>query len=272
MALLVATGLPACQRHGAHAHVLAIADNVDPASLNPLLAHDQDTIGYDLLVTQTLVGLSAENRLVPVLVTRVPSRANGDVSRDGKTIVYHLRHDVCFADGTGLTAADVAFTYRAIVDPRNPVESIDAYRRIAALRTPDRYTIVVRLHDPWNAAVAELFAQADFAFGILPAHAFSSTDVRRGAWDQRPFGTGPFRVTQWQRANHIVLERNPYYRACAAAAPHRAFAHPDDAELAAGVEYRRGQPYRDRAGAGAAGAADSARARSSSRRSTAPTS
>ena len=191
--------------------MLAIADNVDPASLNPLLAHDQDTIGYDLLVTQTLVGLSAENRLVPVLVTRVPSRANGDVSRDGKTIVYHLRHDVRFADGTGLTAADVAFTYRAIVDPRNPVESIDAYRRIAALRTPDRYTIVVRLHDPWNAAVAELFAQADFAFGILPAHAFSSTDVRRGAWDQRPFGTGPFRVTQWQRANHIVLERNPYF-------------------------------------------------------------
>lgn len=60
--------------------MLAIADNVDPTSLNPLLAHDQDTIGYDLLVTQTLVGLSAENRLVPVLVTRVPSRANGDVS------------------------------------------------------------------------------------------------------------------------------------------------------------------------------------------------
>jgi peptide/nickel transport system substrate-binding protein len=211
MALLVATGLSACQRHGAHAHVLAIADNVDPTSLNPLLAHDQDTIGYDLLVTQTLVGLSAENRLVPVLVTRVPSRANGDVSGDGKTIVYHLRHDVRFADGTELTAADVAFTYRAIVDPRNPVESIDAYRRIAALQTPDRYTVVVRLHDPWNAAVAELFAQADFAFGILPAHAFSSTDVRRGAWDQRPFGTGPFRVTQWQRANRIVLERNPYF-------------------------------------------------------------
>ncbi|HEY4434354.1 MAG TPA: peptide ABC transporter substrate-binding protein [Candidatus Cybelea sp.] len=212
MALLVATALSACQRPGPQAHVLAIADNVDPTSLNPLLAHDQDTIGYDLLVTQTLVGLSAENRLVPILVTRVPSRANGDVSRDGKTIVYHLRHGVRFADGSELTAADVAFTYRAIVDPRNPVESVDAYRRIAALLTPDRYTVVVRLRNPWNAAVAELFAQADFAFGILPAHAFSATDVRRGAWDQLPFGTGPFRVTQWQRANRIVLERNLYFR------------------------------------------------------------
>jgi peptide/nickel transport system substrate-binding protein len=175
--------------------VLFIADNVDPTSLNPLLAHDQDTIGYDLLVTQTLVGLSADNRLVPVLVTRVPSRVNGDVSPDGRTIVYHLRRGIRFADGAELTSADVGFTYRAIVDPRNPVESVDAYRRIAALQTSDRYTVVVRLHRPWNAAVAELFAQADFAFGILPAHAFATTDIRRGAWDQRPFGTGPFRVT-----------------------------------------------------------------------------
>jgi peptide/nickel transport system substrate-binding protein len=210
--LVCALAMAACGHGGRTAHALTIADNVDPASLNPLLAHDQDTIGYDLLVTETLIGLSAGNRLVPVLVTRVPTRENGDVSRDGKTIVYHLRPNVRFADGTPFTSADVAFTYRAILDPRNPVESQDAYRRIAALKTPDRHTVVVRLRHRWNAAVAELFAQADFAFGILPAHAFTSTDVTRAAWNQRPFGTGPFRVTQWLRGNRIVLEPNPYYR------------------------------------------------------------
>jgi peptide/nickel transport system substrate-binding protein len=193
-------------------HVLVIADNADPSSLNPLLAHDQDTIGYDLLVTQTLVGLSPRNRLVPVLVTRIPSRSNGDISPDGRTILYHLRRNVRFADGRELTAADVAFTYRAIVDARNPVESVDAYRRIASLQTRDRYTVVVRLKRRWNAAVGELFAEADFAFGILPAHAFTSDDVTRAAWNDRPFGTGPFRVVVWQRASRIVLERNPYYR------------------------------------------------------------
>jgi peptide/nickel transport system substrate-binding protein len=192
--------------------VLRIADNVDPSSLNPLLAHDQDTIGYDLLVTETLIGLSRQNRLVPLLVTRVPSRANGDISPDGKTIVYHLKPSVRFADGTELTSRDVAFTYRAILDHRNPVESVDAYARIATLRTPDEKTVVVRLKRRWNAAVAELFAQSDFAFGILPAHAFESTDVTRAAWNERPFGTGPFRVAQWRRGNEIVLEPNPYYR------------------------------------------------------------
>ncbi len=185
---------------------------MDPSSLNPLLAHDQDTIGYDLLVTQTLVGLSAENKLVPVLVKRVPTHANGDISADGKTIAYHLRRGVRFADGRELTSADVAFTFRAIVDPRNPVESEDAYRRVISLETPDRYTVIVRLKQRWNAGTAELFAQADFAFGILPAHAFSSTDVTKAAWNQRPFGTGPFRVVTWERANRIVLEPNRYFR------------------------------------------------------------
>ncbi len=209
----VLASLVACTRGGERGapHVLTIADSVNPTSLDPLLAHDQVTIGLDLLVTQTLVGLSAENQLVPVLVTRVPSRANGDVSPDGKTIVYHLKR-VRFADGAPLTSGDVAFTYRAILDPRNPVESQDAYRRIASLRTPDAHTVVVRLRRRWNAAVAELFAEADFAFGILPAHAFASTDVTRAAWNERPFGTGPFRVARWQRANRITLIRNPYYR------------------------------------------------------------
>jgi peptide/nickel transport system substrate-binding protein len=212
LALLLAT---ACAQHhisAADSHVLRIADEVDPSSLNPLLAHDQDTIGYDLLVTQTLVGLSSENRLVPVLVTRVPSRANGDVSADGRKIVYHLRSGVRFADGVLFSSRDVVFTYQAILDPRNPVLSADAYRRIASLDAPDARTVVIRLRERWNAAVAELFAQADFAFGILPSHAFSTTDVTRADWNAHPFGTGPFRVVSWQRANRIVLEPNPYFR------------------------------------------------------------
>jgi peptide/nickel transport system substrate-binding protein len=214
IALAALVTLAACSAAATHGepHTLRIADTADPSSLNPLLAHDQDTIGYDLLVTETLIGLDARNRLVPVLVTRVPTVANGDVSPDGKRIVYHLRTDVRFADGMPFTSRDVAFTYRAIMDSRNPVESQDAYRRIASLETPSPRTVVVRLFKRWNAAVAEIFAQADFAFGILPAHAFASTDVTRGQWNQLPFGTGPFRVTQWSRGNRIVLDPNPYYR------------------------------------------------------------
>lgn len=193
------------------AQILRIADLADPSSLNPLLAHDQETIGNDLLSVQTLIGLDEHNHRVPLLLTRIPSRENGDISPDGLRITYHLRRGVRFADGVELTSKDVAFTYRAILDPRNNVLSQDAYRRIAALRAPDRYTVVVTLKHPWNAAVNDLFAQSDFAFGILPAHAFAGTDLARATWEQHPFGTGPFKVEQWRRGDRIVLVPNPYF-------------------------------------------------------------
>jgi len=197
--MLLATALASagCSRGTGQAryaapHDLRIADEADPSSLNPLLAHDQVTIGFDLLFVQTLVGVDAANRLVPVLITRVPTRANGDISRDGRTIVYHLRRGVRFADGKPLTSADVAFTFAAIVDPRNPFLSEDAYRRVSSLSTPDPHTVVVRLHAPWNAAVRELFAQSDFAFGILPRHAFASTSLRGAPWESTPLARGLF--------------------------------------------------------------------------------
>ena len=210
-ALVLLAGCAAFSGTSGGTHVLRIADTSDPDSLNPLLAHDQDTIGWDLLFCQTLIGLDAHNALVPVLVTRVPTRGNGGISRDGRTITYRLRAGIRFADGQPLTSMDVAFTYRAILDSRNNVLSQDAYRRIESLRTPDGRTIVIRLRTPWNAATSVLFAQADFAFGVLPAHAFASTDVVRAAWGQQPFGTGPFRVVEWRRGDRIVLEPNPYF-------------------------------------------------------------
>ena len=211
---LAASLFAGCGRHSipADPHVLRVAYSGDPGSLVPFLAIDQDVIGLDSLFCETLVGLSAENRDVPILVTRVPSRQNGDISPDGTTIAYHLRADARFADGMPLTSADVAFTYRAIFDSRNRATSVEPYRRIASLQTPDQHTVVIHLREPWNAAVRVLFAQSDFPYGILPKHAFKDTQVVGTPWENAPFGTGPFRVTEWKRGDRIVLEANRYYR------------------------------------------------------------
>ncbi len=193
-------------------HVLRIAYAGDPASLVPFIAIDQEIIAIDTLFCQTLVGLSADNRDVPILLTRIPSRRNGDVSADGTRITYHLLPGARFADGVPLTSADVAFTYRAIFDRRNRATSVEPYRRIVSLRTPDAHTVVIQLRKPWNAAVRALFAQADYVYGILPKHAFADTKVVGTPWENAPFGSGPFRVKAWLRGDRIILERNPYYR------------------------------------------------------------
>jgi peptide/nickel transport system substrate-binding protein len=211
LGLLAALAFASCGGRAPGGHVLRIADLANPSSLNPLLAHDQETIGDDLLFVQTLTAIDAHNRVVPQLIVRIPTKQNDGISADGLRITYHLRHGVRFADGVELTSKDVAFTYRAILDPRNPVLSQDAYRRIASLTTPDRYTVEIRLKRPWNAAVSDLFAESDFAFGILPAHAFHGTLLQSADWENHAFGTGPFRVARWLRGDRIELVPNPYY-------------------------------------------------------------
>jgi len=180
-------------------------------TLDPLIAFGQHLIDLTQLYAQPLVGIGPDSRAIPILCTQIPSVRNGGISRDGLTITYHLRH-VRFADGVPFTSRDVAFTYRAILDPRNPITEAAPYRRIAALETPDPYTVRIRLHTPWSGAVYELFAASDYIFGILPAHAFhDDTDLAHAvAWNNKPFGTGPFVVTQWNRGDSLVFEPNPY--------------------------------------------------------------
>jgi peptide/nickel transport system substrate-binding protein len=213
VAAIACSTLPGCAKTQApySPHILRIAYAGDPGSLVPFLAIDQDVIALEGLFCQTLVGLSGENRDIPLLVTRVPSRANGDVSPDGTRITYHLRRDIRFADGVPFTSADVLFTYHAIFDPRNHATLVEPYRRIASIKAPDRYTVVVQLHRPWNAAVRVLFAESDYPYGILPKHAFQDTKVVGTPWESAPFGTGPFRVASWRRSDRIILEPNRYY-------------------------------------------------------------
>jgi peptide/nickel transport system substrate-binding protein len=192
-------------------HELRIGRIQNPTSLNPLFATDQGSIDIGQLYTETLVGLNDRNQLIPIVAQRIPSRANGGITPDGLTITYRLRHGERFADGVPLTSRDVAFTYRAIMDARNPVVATTPYQEIASIETPDPYTVRVRLRRPWAAAVAELFAATDYAFGILPAHAFGNdTNIAHAAWNSAPFGSGPFRVVAWRRDDEIVFEPNPY--------------------------------------------------------------
>lgn len=180
-------------------------------TLDPLTALGQRIIDLTQLYTQPLVGIDPENHAIPVLCTEVPSAANGGISRDGLTITYHLRN-VRFADGVPFTSRDVAFTYRAILDPRNPITEAAPYERIAELETPDAHTVRIRLKHPWAGAVRELFAASDYIFGILPAHAFhDDTNLADAvAWNNAPFGTGPFRVAEWKRGDSVTFVPNPY--------------------------------------------------------------
>jgi peptide/nickel transport system substrate-binding protein len=211
---LVALLLCACTRSAQHWGTpgeARVAIRIDPRTLVPMFSLDQRQIDIAQIYAEPLVSLTSDNKPYPLLCTVVPNVENGGISRDARTITYHLRRGIRFADGVEFTSADVAYTYRVIVDPKNPSTESAAYRRVTRIETPDPYTVVMHLSAPWVNAPHALFATADFIYGILPAHAFhGSTDITHSDWAQHPFGTGPFRVTAWNRGDSVIFEPNPY--------------------------------------------------------------
>ncbi len=160
-----------------------------PRFVNPLLAvsdadHDVAAIVYAGLMTRDSAGA-----LVPELAEKV------QVSDDGLTYTCTLRPDLTFHDGTPLTAADVAFTYRTAANPlvRSPL--LSQWERVG-IETPDDHTVVLTLPYAYAPFPEQL------TLGILPAHIWGGLAPDEFSYSQfnsAPVGAGPYRIGEITR-------------------------------------------------------------------------
>src|SRR5262245_9109886 len=87
-----------------------------PTILNNHLAlSDKDSLAASIFY-EPLAMFDAEARLVPVLAAGVPSRENGHVAPDGRSVVWNLKRGVRWHDGRPFTADDVVFTWEYAIE------------------------------------------------------------------------------------------------------------------------------------------------------------
>src|SRR6185369_6275408 len=88
-----------------------------PSSLDPARC---DSVYESLPVNQIFDGLVAIDPSLNI----VPGLASTwTISRDGRTYTFHLRAGIEFQDGTPVTASDVAYTLRRLLDPTKETRS-----------------------------------------------------------------------------------------------------------------------------------------------------
>lgn len=208
MSIAAALSLCACARAPQRGATLVLDQTAEPQSLDPLLVTGDASEEVGSLIYSYLVRGDARGGLEPDLATRVPTIANGGISRDGRTIVYHLRRGVRWQDGAPFSAADVIATYRAVMDSRNAVPTRLGFDRIASISAPDPYTVRVRLRAAFAPFVTYFFETENYP--VLPAHLLDGP-LQGSRFDARPIGTGPFRVRAWQRGDSLQLDANPTY-------------------------------------------------------------
>jgi peptide/nickel transport system substrate-binding protein len=185
--------------------------NSDPGTFNPVLVTDASS---SQAIGDLFEGLVKDN---PLTLLPEPDLAERwELSDDGKTITFHLRHDVKWSDGVPLTARDVLFTMRVIYDPKVPNSgsfTLTVDGKPIKAEAPDDYTVVMHL--------PRLFAPLLYAIGfpIIPAHvlqhALDSGQFNR-TWgiDTPPdklIGNGQYRMERYVPGQLIALKRNPDY-------------------------------------------------------------
>jgi len=117
---------------------------------------------------------------------------------DPLTYVFTLREGVTYHDGTPVTAADVEFSFKRIVEKETVFSS--RLTNVAGYEVVDDRTIKITL-----AAV-----QADFIDGLVSLTVISEAIAANA--EAAAVGTGPFKFVEWQKGQFMRLDRNPDYR------------------------------------------------------------
>ena len=136
----------------------------------------------------------------------VPGLAESwQVSSDSRVFTFKLRRGVKWQDGTDLTSADVAFTYSKLTDPQSGSPYASLLPAVERIDTPDAATAIIRLKDPSASFLAWTWV------GVMPKHVWEKEDFKTSAYNQKPVGSGPFKLVSWAKGDSMVFEANPGY-------------------------------------------------------------
>jgi peptide/nickel transport system substrate-binding protein len=119
-------------------------------------------------------------------------------------VAFHIDPRAHWQDGKPVTAADVAFSYDAYIDPRVNSPAKAPLHWISAVTARDSMTAVVRFRKRYP----EMFYDAVYHMRILPSHLLRN--IPRDQWQSAPFGrepvgNGPYRFVSWKAGESLEL-------------------------------------------------------------------
>lgn len=123
----------------------------------------------------------------------------------GRHLKFKMREDIRWFDGAPLTAEDVEFTYKVMVNPNTPTAYAGDFMAIKEFRLTGKYTFEVFYEKPFARAVST------WAQDILPKHALENEDLSNTKYSRQPMGAGPYKLKQWVENQRVILEANPDY-------------------------------------------------------------
>lgn len=201
LAAVIALACPACspgQRVdlGQDSGNLIAAIAGEPDQLDP---HKTSAyFSFEVLenVFDTLVEPDADLNMRPALAE------SWETSPDQLVWTFHLRPGVTFHDGSPLTADDVVYSYRRIIDEQ--LTNSDKFSAVAEVSAVDDRTVRITLTRPTPNLLTNLGGFKGMAI-------LQRRNVEDGQIATNPIGTGPFAFAGQKSGDSITLRANDRY-------------------------------------------------------------
>ncbi len=129
---------------------------------------------------------------------------------DRAWVIFNLRTDVTFSDGTPMTAADVVFSYNIMIEQGLPSYRAGMTAIIESAEVIDTYR--VRFNFQPDAPKRDAIQDAGFSVPIFSQKWFEETGARIDeSRMEAAIGSGPYVLDNFDVNQKIVYKRNPDY-------------------------------------------------------------
>ena len=174
-----------------------------PQYLNPVIAATDVDQDVARLAFSGLTRYDQAGAIVPDLAS------NFHTESDGRIWTFDIRDDAKWHDGQPVTADDVVFTVKLLQDRGYVGPYSDAFRGVTVDRVSP-LTVRFTLPDVYGP-----FADST-TVPLLPSHLLGNVpyaELARQPFNASPIGTGPFRVTEVDARQVVLLRNDDFYRA-----------------------------------------------------------
>ena len=152
------------------------------------------------ILSHIVEGLTRPN---PVTAEIEPCLAEDwDLSEDGTVFTFHLRPNVKFHNGKALTADDVI---ASLERARTTGVHQWTLENVTEMKAVDGATVEITLNEALAAFPARLAMISNTIFPKEEIDKVGDGEI------EMAIGTGPFMLTEWVRADHVTMGRNPDY-------------------------------------------------------------
>jgi len=184
-----------------------------PTILNPHQGTGTKDNDASRLILEPLASWGKDGTpIANTLAAEIPTVANGGVAKDFTSVTWKLKTGLKWSDGTAFTADDVVGTYTYMCDEASATSTFDVCEGVKSVTAKDPTTAVVTYANPnpnyfqWGVGFNTAILQKAQYANCLGAKAKDCPA------DQKPIGTGPYKVNTFKQGDVITYDLNENFR------------------------------------------------------------